>query len=885
LSQLPRIWTTWLDQYFYNSKLFFPEYSGEIPNIKDSLPVTPTNITAYFHLNDPTSLTGIFLPELKKLDTVDFRAAFDNSQDTWNIQGQVKGLVYGDSQINDIRLNSFTTVEGIRSTLSVDSLQSGTKRMLLDSRLSLALQNDSLLIDLSSSTQDSVLSAIGGHVTQDSGTLTFCFDEQILIGGDHWSIDKNNQINLSKGQTWNIRDLNLNKQKVHIFIDGLGDLADSTSQTNLSFDNFELNDLGMILGYPEGYLGGILNGQTTMSDIQTNLHYKADLNLQQWTFDNVQMGNLNLKAMQLPGQPIIKLEASLGGAGSTIQARGQYNVDQRQFDATTDIKKLEMEVVDPFVKGLIHDSEGYLSGQFSLGGSPDKPLLNGTLLLNDLQTVIDYVNTTYKIDSGTIIFNEKEIDLGTIRMMDVTNLIISPDGKSKPSMANLSGKVSHQYFDKINMDLRFDTDRFQFLNTTAKDNELFYGSLLLKTAIAITGPVGNPEFNINARTEPGTQFFVVPLTEEQAISREDFIVFGQPERDSLGRDTSYLKDYKLTAPGIDLQLNLELTPDAELQVIIDPVTGDKLMCSGSSALTLEMDQAGNVALNGEYNITSGKYTFNYEEILKREFNISEGSNIVFNGDPLQANLDITATYETRVNLTDLVPDYTSTLNQRANVQVKMNIKGDLIKPVLSFDILLPGNAQGSLAEAAKVRLEQIRSDETELNTQVFGLLLFNGFLSSSNNNGTISDAGEAVLLSSVSKLITNQLNNFAGKLIKGVDMTLDVDAYKPTEEGNLNTGVTTEVQLGLSKQIFNDRLAIKVGGNLNVGASRENEEVLTAFTSDFALEYALTPSGNYILRVYRQSDYDAVNEGNVTRTGAGVSIKKKFKNKQRKREK
>ena len=885
LSQLPDVWISWLDQYFLNSKLLFPSSPAENTPVTDSLTTSPTKIDAYIHLNDPTELTGIFLPGLKKLHSADLTLQFDNTRDVWNIQGEIPDLEYGDFKANDIRITSLAQANGIQTTIMADSLQNGVNRLLLQPQLSMALKHDSLLFDLTTSVPDSVHSQLGGNITQDSGTLTLRINESLLIGGETWAVDGNNQFSFTPDKQWSINDLNLNKAKEHIMIDGRGNLADSSSHANIAFDKFDLNDLGVLMGYPDGFLGGVLNGQTTLSDIQTNLHYRADLNLQEWSLDNAQMGNLNLKATQLINQPVIKMEANLGGAGSTVRAFGWYDIDQRAFDATAEVDKLEMQVIDPFVKGLIHDSEGYLNGQLNLRGSPDKPILNGSLALNKLKTVIDYVNTTYKIESGTILFTEEEIAFGTIQMADITNQLELPSGKVNLPLATLSGKVNHQFFDQIDMDLQFTTDRFQFLNTTAKDNELFYGSLLLKTDISVTGPIAQPQFKINAQTEPGTRVFVVPLTEEQVITKEDFIVFGKPELDSLGRDTNFVKNYKLTSPGIDLQLNLELTPDAELQVIIDPVTGDKLVCSGSSALTVEMDQAGNVSLNGDYNISSGKYTFNYEQLLKREFDISKGSNIVFNGDPLKAKLDITAVYETRVNLTDLVPDYTAAINQRADVQLQMNIKGDLINPVLTFDILLPEHAQGSLADAANTRLEQIRNNETELNTQVFGLLLFNSFLSSSNNSGSISNAGETVLLSSVSKLITSQLNNFANKLIKGVDFTLGVDAYKPTEEGTLNAGVTTEVQLGLSKRIFNDRLAIKVGGNLNVGASAEEEEVLTAFTSDFALEYSLTPSGNYILRVYRQSDYDAVNEGNVTRTGAGISIKKEFKNKQRKRKK
>jgi hypothetical protein len=882
LSQLPRAGSAWLDRYFLNSNLLFPNRNEDDLFDKDTLP-PPTNINAYVHLEDPTELTNIFLPGLKKLEAVDLTLQFDNTKDIWNINGLIPGVEYGDYAMKGFQLSSSANANKLQTVIWADSIQNGANRLLPHPELMMVLKNDSLLIDISSSDTDTVNAQVGGNLTQEGGVLIFRFNENILMGGDDWTIAEDNQINYDTTKQWSIRNLNLNKQKERIFIDGLGNLSDSSSLVNISFDNFDLNGLGMLLGYPDGYTGGILNGKTTLSDIQSNLHYRADLNLREWTLDTVSMGNLRLKATQLINQPLINIEASLGGEGSSVQAIGQYDIKQRQFDAKAEVIKLEMRVIDPFVKGLIHNSEGYLNGQFRLKGSPEKPILNGSLGLNNLKTVIDYVNTAYNIESGTVVFTEKEIDFGTIQMADVTNQVFNPNGKVSQPLATLSGKVSHQFFDQINMDLRFQTDRFQFLNTTAKDNKLFYGSLLLKTDISIKGNVSQPVFNINARTEPGTNFYVVPLTEEQVISREDFIVFGKPELDSLGRDTNYVKNYKLTSPGIDLQLNLELTPDAELQVIIDPLTGDKLVCRGRSDLSIEMDQAENVFINGEYSITEGKYSFSYEQLIKREFNISKGSSIVFNGDPLKAKLDITTTYKTRVNLTDLVPDYTSAINQRADVQLQMKIKGDLIKPVLTFDILLPDNAQGSLAEAANIRLEQIRSNETELNTQVFGLLLFNSFLSSDNNSGSISNAGEAALLSSVSKLVTNQLNNFANKLIKGVDLSLGVDAYKPGDDGIINSGVTTEVQLGMSKRIFNDRLAIKLGGNLNVGASGEDSQVLTAFTSDFALEYSLTPSGNYLLRVYRQSDYDALNEGNVTRTGTGISIKKKFKNKARKR--
>ena len=158
------------------------------------------------------------------------------------------------------------------------------------------------------------------------------------------------------------------------------------------------------------------------------------------------------------------------------------------------------------------------------------------------------------------------------------------------------------------------------------------------------------------------------------------------------------------------------------------------------------------------------------------------------------------------------------------------------------------------------------------------------FINAGSSNLSVTNAGETALLSSVSKLVTHELNRLASGLLKGVDINLGVEAYKPgVDPATGQGGITTEVQLGVSKRLLNDRLTVKVGGNLNVGANGQEQQALTAITGDFALEYQLTPDGNYLLRVYQRSDYDALYEGNVNKAGAGISIRKTFENKERKR--
>ncbi|MCB0553322.1 MAG: translocation/assembly module TamB domain-containing protein [Phaeodactylibacter sp.] len=881
LSQLPREITDWVDQDFPIHDILFPFDSTEIAmgTEMSEFPSPPTNVKAYLRMGNPSALARILLPGLKKLDTLDLSLEFDRAKAQWNLDAVAPLVQYANYQIDSLRLSSTYEENQVTSILSARRFQAGSNTIIPRPTIYTLLKEDSLQFTVrSSESADSVTWKMGGKLATSGEEIQLQFDPQIRLNGQDWAVNPAHQLVYTINNQWAINQLSLKKGVESILLNGQGTATDSTSSATLVFKQFDIGALTPLLDLPDGYMSGILNGSLEARNVLSNLSYTANLGLENWTVDSVLIGGLNLQARQRNGQPVILLSAALAGAENQLKVEGTYDIEQQYFNANADINRLELHSLDPFLQELIHDSEGYLSGQFTLKGSPDEPDLNGVLQLNQIKTVVDYVNIPYRITDGAISFSEDKIDFGEIQMLD-------PNGQK----ATLSGVINHRFFKNMSMGLHFKAARFQFLNTTEKDNGLYYGKLILQTDVAIQGPLEEPRFFINAKTQPGTQFFVAPLTDEQALAQDDFIIFGRPALDSLGRDTSYWDNHPTVSTGIGLQLNLEMTPDAALQIIIDPLTGDKLVCKGKSNLTIDMDTDGNVNILGNYQITEGKYEFSYEQLLKREFSILPNSQISFNGDPLKAKLDVTAAYQTRVPLADLVQGQLSGENvslagQRADVQLQMKISGDLSEPAISFDIVLLGNPQGAVADAARTRLQQLGQDETALNTQVFGLLLFNSFINAGSSNLSVTNAGETALLSSVSKLVTHELNRLASGLLKGVDINLGVEAYKPgVDPATGQGGITTEVQLGVSKRLLNDRLTVKVGGNLNVGANGQEQQALTAITGDFALEYQLTPDGNYLLRVYQRSDYDALYEGNVNKAGAGISIRKTFENKERKR--
>lgn len=531
-------------------------------------------------------------------------------------------------------------------------------------------------------------------------------------------------------------------------------------------------------------------------------------------------------------------------------------------------------MLDPFLEGLIGESSGTIGGDFDLSGTPDELILGGEIGFNGISTLVDFTKTRYKISKGKIPFSQKEIQLDNIVLTD-----------EKDRKAQVSGQISHDFFSDLNLDLKIKTNEFQFLNTTVADNELFYGKLFLNANVSVVGSPEKPLVNVNAQTLSPSVFYLSPFVESEVIAEDDYIIFANPsiylEENPEG------KVYEMKSPfPFDIAINLKLTDDTELQFIIDPLSGDKLVCRGNSNLFINMTPSGSIEMYGTFIVESGHYNFSYSNLVKRKFAIEKGSTVAFKGDPLKARFNITAVYETRATTYELIKNEATLSNsevreaqRRTSVEVLLKLSGELTNPELEFDIDLPDNQASAVSSTVNRKLEALRANPSDLNQQVFGLILVNSFVLAENSN-VLSNSGESKALSSVSKLFSNQLNRLADRYIKGVELNVDIDSYKNQYANGESAGRVTEVGIGVSKQLFKERLTISVGGNLDVEGTNSNA---TNFAGDFLLEYKLTDDGNYLLRAFRKSNYDVLLEENSAKNGMSLFFRKGFDGKRKNR--
>jgi hypothetical protein len=335
--------------------------------------------------------------------------------------------------------------------------------------------------------------------------------------------------------------------------------------------------------------------------------------------------------------------------------------------------------------------------------------------------------------------------------------------------------------------------------------------------------------------------------------------------------------------GMDVSVNIEVNREAEFSLIIDESTGDFLNVKGEALLNAGIDPSGKVTLTGSYELDKGSYDLTFN-LLHRKFDIQKGSRIVWEGEPTSASVDISAKYIANAAPLDLVknelgPDVAvnarNTYLQKLPFEVYLKMQGQLLKPQITFDIVLPENKSYSVSNdilvTVRTKLAQMRQEEGEMNKQVFSLLLLNRFVADNPFNSSSSSLSVNTLArQSVSKLLTEQLNRLADDLVSGVDLNFDIQSADDYTSGERRD--RTELNVGLSKKLLNDKITVSIGSNFELEGPQNSTYQASNIAGNVAIDYQLSRDNRYLLRAYRKNEYQGVIDGYVVETGVAFII-------------
>jgi len=808
----------------------------------------------------------LWVPKLENLDSLYLKTNINSDKDRISINGNIRAINYDGIQAENVRLLTYTSKNKIKNYFIFDNCKGIANFVLPNSEVNAVLQKDSLLVktEILNDTLGNIL-RFGGNLTNMDGIYNFNFDDDLKLDSTLWKIDHNNSIRFKK-DFLDIKSLKLNKNEQRLVVESEGSNLDGKAPIRLQVDQFNIHELTNLMAFDNDFLYGTANGDLIVQDLFTDPTYSGDLAAEELILNSKSIGDIDLIAAKRTNSSIMDLELSLAGKGNHIDGKGTLDLNTNAIDFKSSFNNLDISIFEPYIEKIVSDSEGSFDGDVHITGSTKKPIINGKIKTNEIITTVNFSKTRYQLSNQNISIDDSKFSLDNLTLIDDAD-----------RRAVINGAINHSSFKDFYYDLDINTGGFQILNTTLEDNPLFYGDLILSATASVTGPLKLPQLNVNANSLSGTNFHLSPFAESSVISQDDYIIF-TPNNTATDSLQSIVYELKNNLP-LDLKLNLTLDKNTEFQFILDPNSGDKLTCFGDANLQVVVSPEGQIDVFGTYTVDNGKYNFSYG-VIKKEFDITQGGTVVFQGDPLLAKINVEAAYNTKAtpiaiidNPSDLSESETSLLQKRTDVQVGLNIDGTINSPDLNFDLkFVENDIQNNQSLSRKVN--EIRNNEEDLYKQVFGLILFNTFVSADESTlSTVSlTTGSNIALRSVSGFVEDQLNQLASKFIKGFEFNVNIDSHLSEFIKSGSTSVT-EFKLAASKSFANDRITVQALGNVDLD-NRTKGAALSSIAGDFILQYKLNKKGNITLEAFLKSDFDVLLEENTNKQGLGISLQK-----------
>lgn len=822
----------------------------------------------YFTINavvKDDDLIRKFVPELKSFDNITLAGNYDADTEKINLDAQIPRLVYGENKIENGTLKIFNENNTIQYALNVDNVS--TPKMALNKvAVTGDIAND--IINYNVTTRDEKN------------------QEQFLVAGNARAINGNTQISLNPDglmlnyQKWTVgegnfiqfgnrgilaRNFVLSNNGSQISVNSETDVPNSP--LNIDLKDFKIEDITEIMKKDSLLAKGTINGNVQLRDIKNNMTFTSDLLVSNLEMYGNPVGNISAKVSSKTSK-LMYADIALTGFDNDVKITGDYNTATASLDMVADINRLQMKSVQGFSMNAVENTEGYLSGRLNITGSTNSPNILGNVKFNDVGLEIVKTGSNFRHMNDEIRFVSSGIRFDDFKVNDV-------DGNSLV----FNGDIFTKNYRDFAFDMKLRARDFKVVDSEADNDKMMYGILAINANLDITGNLDLPKVTGNLDVADNTDFtFVVPQSTPTKKDRDGIVEFIDQDQIALNQTikADSLKA-KSDIKGMDVNVNISLTKEAKISLIIDKASGDFVKLQGEAELTGGIDPSGKTTLVGVYQVEQGAYEMSFS-VIKRKFEIQKGSTITWTGEPTTAQLDMTAVYKTNAAPIDLLQQQLSTdeLNyykQRIPFNTLLVLRGELMKPVISFDITTEENNNAVSQEVldnTETKLAQLRQDENELNKQVFALLILNRFIGDNPFESQSGMSAGTMARQSVSQILSQQLNNIASGLIAGVDLSFDFDSYDDYSSGNKNT--RTDLNVNLSKRLLNDRLKITVGSNFGIeGETRQNEQS-TNIAGNISADYALSKDGRYTLRAYRKNQYQVALQGQIVETGVGFVI-------------
>ncbi|TXG39876.1 translocation/assembly module TamB domain-containing protein [Seonamhaeicola maritimus] len=630
--------------------------------------------------------------------------------------------------------------------------------------------------------------------------------------------DTLNKMSFDKGLTeFNLDNFKISHKREEIKLSGF--LKDSTEKDiRLNFRNVNLAKITPDVDSLA--LAGNVNGKLDV--LQKNGSYlpNSTIIVNDFKINNFPLGDFDASITGNEDLTNYVVDAVIkNDISESFAAKGAISVIGKQSNIDVDLtfEDFNLEPLNPLLDGVLNNIRGLVKGNARVLGDLKRPSINGELTLNKSGFGIPYLNVDYAFnENASVTLKEQSFVFNNIQLTDT----------KFNSSGRLDGSLSHVNLSKWGLDLDIDTNRFLILDTEETEEALYYGRGFMGGRAEIFGPTEQLTISVTAETKPGT-VFKIPLNDTESFGDNSYIHFITKE-EKEARDKGEEVVFE-EIQGLELDFEIDITEDADLEIIIDKNTGHSLKGKGVGIVLVEINTNGKFNMWGDFSVFEGKYNFAYGGLVQKQFIVQPGGTINWEGDPLEAQLNMLAVYKTQANPSPLLDN---PINRSIPVELNIQLTGELQQPIPDFNIEFP-----NVNSAVKSELQYRLDSPDDMQNQALYLLstgAFAGGLDELNFSGTIAER--------LNGIISSLFSNGNGKFNLGVNY--EAGQSRPDYQTNDRVGFTLQTQIS-DRVLINGKVGVPIGG-----ADAAN----TVVAGDVQIDFLLNEEGTLVAKVFNREN-------------------------------
>ena len=804
-------------------------------------------------LKDTRTISRLLMPSLKIAKNTSLKGTFTSRTQSLNLTLRSKNVQLGDLNFNNLELKNFNFMTAATTAFTLDEIvysnisETDTTVFGVDN-LSIVtrMTNDTVFATIKwdddhEEDHNKALIKTYFHPHQKGGIFSIT-EADVSINDSVWTVSPFNYLDLSDGRT-TLSNLMFSHNQQFIRFDGYVPMKEGDT-LSLMMRQFDLSNLDIFLVSKGFDLDGFISGDALVSSLKTNPMLFANLDIQQLAVNHDKVGDVTIGSSWNNENKSVELEVNIfDEQKKMLDVTGAYYTERKtdNLDFVVALDSLQLNVLSPFLTGVVSRMQGLGLGQIAVTGSLQQPEIQGRLSIKDGGCKIGYLNTFYTF-SPTILIDNNTISFENMVLTDTLG-----------NTAMVEGEINHKKLKDFNLNLKMHPRDFLALATTSKDNNTFYGSAVANGLVRVTGPFNDIKLFIDAQTRRGTNL-TIPLNKSTVVKDNDFIVFVEKKNvDEEEEEEVEIKEVKKSKFG--MKLNVNATDDAELKIILPGKLGT-IEAAGNGNVQMNTATSEDFTMFGDYTIKSGRFQLTLIDLVTRSFNLKSGGTLSWSGDPTKGRINATGSYILRAPLTGLGIQIDSTVtNTNVNVECLIHLKGDLLNPSITFGMNLP-NATDDVNHTVFSVVDT--TNQAAMTTQALSLLVL----------GSFSYAGGEGF----------NIVNILGTTMQ-FDITNNLNMGMRFQSGNGNS--YDEYQMSLRTELFENRLSIETNLGM-MTANSPNAGNASSIVGEFDMYYKLTRDGRLQAHFYNHSNYTtnfnsvAFDKRSPYTQGLGLSYSRSF---------